>query len=51
MLIGFVFLYLVLSIGIGMYAATKVHNARDYITAGRSLPMYIVLAKIGRAHV
>ena len=46
MLIGFVFLYLVISIGIGMYAATRVHNARDYITAGRSLPMYIVLAMV-----
>jgi len=46
MLIGFVVLYLVLSIGIGMYAATKVHNARDYITAGRSLPIYIVLAMV-----
>ena len=46
MLIGFVFLYLILSIGIGMYAATKVHSARDYITAGRSLPMYIVLAMV-----
>jgi len=46
MLVGFVFLYLVLSIGIGMYAATKVHNARDYITAGRSLPIYIVLAMV-----
>lgn len=46
MLVGFVFLYLVLSIGIGMYAATRVHNARDYITAGRSLPMYIVLAMV-----
>ena len=46
MLIGFVFLYLILSVGIGMYAATKVHNARDYITAGRSLPIYIVLAMV-----
>ncbi|MEW6313975.1 MAG: sodium:solute symporter family protein [Pseudomonadota bacterium] len=46
MLIGFVILYLVLSIGIGMYAATKVHNARDYITAGRSLPLYIVMAMV-----
>ncbi len=46
MLVGFVFLYLILSVGIGMYAATKVHNARDYITAGRSLPMYIVLAMV-----
>ena len=46
MLVGFVVLYLVLSIGVGMYAATKVHNARDYITAGRSLPLYIVLAMV-----
>ncbi|MDD2700389.1 MAG: sodium:solute symporter family protein [Sideroxydans sp.] len=46
MLVGFVFLYLIVSIAVGMYAATKVHNARDYITAGRSLPMYIVLAMV-----
>ncbi|MFH2133891.1 MAG: sodium:solute symporter family protein [Pseudomonadota bacterium] len=46
MLVGFVFLYLIISIAVGMYAATKVHNARDYITAGRSLPMYIVLAMV-----
>jgi Na+/proline symporter len=46
MLLGFVILYLVLSIGIGMYAATRVHNARDYIAAGRSLPLYIVLAMV-----
>jgi len=46
LLVGFVLLYLILSVGIGMYAATKVHNARDYITAGRSLPMYVVLAMV-----
>jgi len=46
MLIGFVILYLVLSIGIGLYAATKVHNARDYITAGQSLPMIMVIAMV-----
>lgn len=46
MLAGFVVLYLVLSIGIGMYAATKVHNARDYITAGRSLPIWVVTAMV-----
>jgi solute:Na+ symporter, SSS family len=46
MLIGFVVLYLVLSIGIGLYAATKVHNARDYITAGQSLPMIVVIAMV-----
>ncbi len=46
MLIGFVVLYLVLSIGIGLYAATKVHSASDYITAGRSLPMIVVIAMV-----
>ncbi|MGQ9686391.1 MAG: sodium:solute symporter family protein [Thiobacillaceae bacterium] len=46
MLLGFVILYLVMSIGIGMYAATRVHNARDYIAAGRSLPISIVTAMV-----
>jgi len=46
MLLGFVLLYLVISIGIGIYAATKVHNAKDYIAAGRSLPLYIVMAMV-----
>ena len=46
MLLGFVLLYLVISIGIGVYAATRVHNARDYIAAGRSLPIYIVMAMV-----
>jgi SSS family solute:Na+ symporter len=46
MLLGFVILYLVISIAIGMYAASKVHNARDYISAGRSLPLVMVLAMV-----
>jgi Na+/proline symporter len=46
MLLGFVILYLVISIAIGMYAATRVHNARDYISAGRSLPLAMVLAMV-----
>jgi solute:Na+ symporter, SSS family len=45
-LLGFVILYLVVSIGIGIYAATKVHNAKDYIAAGRSLPFVIVMAMV-----
>jgi hypothetical protein len=32
MLIGFVIAYLVVSLGVGFYAATKVHNASDDIT-------------------
>jgi SSS family solute:Na+ symporter len=46
MLLGFVILYLVISIGIGVYAATRVHTAKDYITAGQSLPMIIVVAMV-----
>lgn len=46
MLLGFVTLYLLVSVGIGIYAATRVHNARDYIAAGRSLPLYIVMAMV-----
>jgi Na+/proline symporter len=46
MLIGFVMLYLAFSIGIGLYAATKVHSASDYITAGRALPMIVVVAMV-----
>jgi Na+/proline symporter len=45
-LLGFVIFYLVLSIGIGVYAATKVHNTRDYVTAGRSLPLPMVIAMV-----
>lgn len=46
MLIGFVLLYLLLSILIGVYAATRVKNSRDYVVAGRSLPIYIVTATV-----
>lgn len=46
MLIGFVIAYLIISLGIGFYAATKVHSASDYITAGRSLPMIVVVAMV-----
>lgn len=46
MLLWLVVAYLVISIGIGLVAATRVHNARDYIVAGRNLPMYIVLAMV-----
>jgi Na+/proline symporter len=38
--------YLAVSIAIGLYAALKVHNARDYINAGRRLPLSFVLAMV-----
>lgn len=40
----FVILYMVISIGIGVYAAMRVRNSTDYILAGRSLPIYITMA-------
>ena len=46
MLIGFVIAYLVASIGIGLYAATKVNTAADYAVAGRSLPLHVVTATV-----
>lgn len=46
MLLALVVVYLVFSIGIGLLAARKVHSASDYITAGRSLPMPMVMAMV-----
>ncbi len=46
MLVTFVVLYLLASIAIGIIAATRVHTARDFIEAGRSLPFYVVTATV-----
>jgi SSS family transporter len=46
MLIWFVILYLLFSIGIGLYAATRVHSAKDFAVAGRHLPLPIVTATV-----
>lgn len=46
MLLWLVIAYLIFSIGIGLVAATRVHNTRDYVTAGRNLPMVVVLAMV-----
>ncbi len=46
MLVWFVILYLLASMLIGVYAATRVKNSRDYVVAGRSLPIYIVTATV-----
>jgi len=46
MLIGFVAVYLLLSVVLGLFAATKVNSSKDYITAGRSLPMFMVIAMV-----
>ena len=46
MLIWFVVLYLMVSVGIGLFAATRVHNAKDFAVAGRSLPLPVVTATV-----
>ena len=46
MLIAWVLLYLVVTIAIGLWAARRVHNSKDYIVAGRSLPLYMNTATV-----
>lgn len=46
MLFWFVISYWIISVGIGLYAGTRVHNARDFAIAGRHLPFYIVIATV-----
>ena len=45
-LLAFVLVYLLISISIGLYAATRVRSATDYAVAGRSLPMPVVIATV-----
>ena len=46
MLIGSVVLYLLVTIAIGLWAARRVHNSKDYVVAGRSLPLYMNTATV-----
>jgi SSS family transporter len=46
MLLTFVILYLALSIAVGVVAALRVHNTRDFVLAGRTLPLYVVTAMV-----
>ena len=46
MLIGFVLAYLAATVAIGLYAARRVHGSKDYLVAGRSLPLHINLATV-----
>jgi solute:Na+ symporter, SSS family len=46
MIQGFVILYLLLSVGIGLAAARRVHTTKDFAVAGRSLPLPIVTATV-----
>jgi SSS family solute:Na+ symporter len=45
-LIAFVVLYLAVTIAIGLWAAQRVQNSKDYIVAGRSLPLYMNTATV-----
>lgn len=46
MLITFVALYLVVTVAIGLWAAKRVHNAKDYVVAGRSVPLFVSTALV-----
>lgn len=46
MLLWFVILYWAVSVAIGLWAGTRVHNTKDFAIAGRHLPIYIVTATV-----
>jgi len=45
-LIAFVVLYLIVTIAIGLWAARRVQNSKDYVVAGRSLTLYMNTATV-----
>jgi solute:Na+ symporter, SSS family len=45
-LVVFVSLYLLVTIGIGLYASRRVKDAKDYMVAGRNLPLYMSMATV-----
>lgn len=46
MLITFVVAYLLVTIAIGLLAARRVHGSKDFLVAGRSLPLYMNVATV-----
>jgi SSS family transporter len=46
MLVASVILYFTVTIAIGLWAAQRVHNSRDFLLAGRSLPLYMSTATV-----
>lgn len=46
MLLAFVLGYWLLSVAIGLVAASKVHNSKDFAVAGRSLPLAVVTTTV-----
>ncbi|HET7731637.1 MAG TPA: sodium:solute symporter family protein [Usitatibacter sp.] len=45
-LVVFVLIYLAVTVGIGLYAAKFVSNSKDYLVAGRGLPLYMNVATV-----
>jgi len=45
-LVTFVIAYLLVTVTIGLLAARRVHGAKDYLVAGRSLPLYMNVATV-----
>lgn len=41
MLLGFIIFYLLITIGIGWWASTRVHSTKDFVVAGRQLPLLL----------
>ena len=46
MLLWFVITYWIISVAIGLYAALRVKNTKDFAIAGRHLPFYMVTATV-----
>src|SRR5687767_9822108 len=46
MLVFSVILYLAVTIAIGLWAAQRVHTSKDFVLAGRSLPLYMSAATV-----
>ncbi|WP_196139213.1 sodium:solute symporter family protein [Aliikangiella sp. G2MR2-5] len=46
MLLTFVIVYLLISLALGLYGATKVNNSSDFVNAGRHLPLWVVVAMV-----
>ena len=45
-LVWFVVVYLAVTIAIGLWAARRVSNSKDYLVAGRKLPLYMSVATV-----
>lgn len=42
----FIIAYMAITIGIGLWASLKVRNSADFVVAGRSLPIYMVITTV-----